>query len=174
MAKMFLICGISGVGKTTLSKRMAEKHDLFRLGIDDFYAKINGDEKDRKNKFDVWIEFFKEIHNAEVSNTDCVIEISGLTRRQRREFVEWFPTFEHHLIFIEADANLRNENNSSRIRVVPQWRISEMEKKVQFPDVDSEDNMFNAIALVKNHNNQFAMPMMIKGDWQFDEYDYNN
>ena len=173
MAKMFLVCGISGAGKTTLSKRMAEKHGLLRLGIDDFYAKVNGDEKDRQNKFEVWIEFFKAIHDVEMSDTDCVVEISGLTKHQRREFVEWFPTFEHHLIFVEADADLRNRNNGSRARRVPQWRINDMESKVQRPDINSEDNAFTTIAFIKNNNNEFADPCMAKGNWQFEETNYN-
>ena len=173
MAKMFLICGISGVGKTTLSTRMAHRHGLKMLEIDNFYAKVNGDAKDRNTKFDVWIEFFKEIHNAEINGIDCVVEISGLTRHQRREFIEWFPTFEHHLIFVEADAELRNENNISRDRVVPQWRISDMENKVQLPDIDSDDNAFQTIALIENKNNSFDAPKMIKGCWPLNSYDYN-
>lgn len=174
MAKMFLICGISGVGKTTLSKRMAEKHNLLRIGVDDFYAKVNGDEKDRRNKFEVWIEFFKAIHAAEEENIDCVIEASGLTRHQRMEFVEWFPEFEHHLIFIEAAAELRNRNNDKRDRVVPEWRIAEMEKRVQRPCATDADECFKSIAFFCNNDNIFSFPNMMRGEWQFEEVNYND
>lgn len=172
MAKMFLVCGISGVGKTTISQRISKEDNLHRLGIDDFYTKVNGDERNRQNKFEVWIEFFKAIHELEESNRDCIIEISGLTRHQRREFVEWFPSFDHHLIFIEADADLRNKNNVSRLRQVPKWRIADMESKVQRPNILSEDNAFKTIAFIQNTNNYFSAPKMIKGDWQLGD-DYN-
>lgn len=173
MAKMFLVCGISGVGKTTLSKRMEKKHGLMFFGIDEFYTKVNGDDKDRRNKFDVWIEFFKAIHTAEEQQIDCVIEISGLTRHQRREFVEWFPTFEHHLIFIEAAAELRNKNNLSRDRKVPAWRIADMENKTQRPNADDDYDQFDSITFFVNKDNQFSPPMVSKGEWQFDEVNYN-
>lgn len=172
MAKMFLVCGISGVGKTTLSQRMAKKHNLLRIGIDDFYTKVNGNEKDRSNKFEVWIEFFKAIHAAEEADTDCVIEISGLTRHQRMEFIEWFPKFEHHLIFIEAKAELRNKNNMARERVVPEWRIAEMERSVQRPCI-SDCVHFASIAFFDNENNIFSSPHMMCGMWNFKENNYN-
>ena len=173
MAKMFLVCGISGVGKTTLSCRMAEKHNLLRIGIDDFYTKVKGNEKDRKNKFEVWIEFFKAIHEAEVNGVDCVVEASGLTKYQRREFVDWFPGFEHHLIFIEAAAELRNQNNRARNRTVPEWRIAEMEKKVQRPDAE-DCECFDSVAFFGNKNNIFSEPHMMIGVWALEEVNYND
>lgn len=173
MAKMFLVCGISGVGKTTLSKRMENKHNLLRIGIDDFYEKVNGDEKDRRNKFEVWIEFFKAIHDAEEKDQDIVVEASGLTRHQRREFIEWFPTFEHHLIFIEAAADLRNKNNLARDRHVPEWRIAEMERKVQRPGTTNDDECFNSITFFRNKGNRFSFPKTIRGDWPYEEVNYN-
>ena len=173
MAKMFLICGISGVGKTTLSQRMEKKHNLRRIGIDEFYAKVNGDEKDRRNKFEVWIEFFKAIHQAEEDNVDCVVEASGLTRHQRREFVEWFSKFEHHLVFIEAHADLRNRNNLARDRKVPEWRIADMENRVQRPNAAIDDECFDTIAFITNTDNVFSEPQMMRGTWPYEEVNYN-
>ena len=37
MAKMYLMCGLSGAGKTTFAKKFAEENDLIYLSIDDFY-----------------------------------------------------------------------------------------------------------------------------------------
>ena len=173
MADMILICGISGSGKTTISKRMEEKHNLIRIGIDDFYAKVNGDERDRRNKFEVWIEFFKAIHEAEINNRSCVVEISGLTRHQRMELKEWFPNFVHHMVFLEADRDLRMANNLSRQRQVPEWRMRAMEESVQNPNIEDEDVMFDTIAIIKNTNNRFEEPRMIKGEWPFEDRDYN-
>jgi predicted kinase len=163
MANMYLVCGISGSGKTTLSKQLAKEHNLLRLGVDDFYAKVNGDECDRRGKFEVWIEFFKAIHNTEINGIDCVVEASGITMHQRREFVEWFPTFKHHLIFVEADAELRKKNNMIRRRQIPEWRMDEMTKQVQEPDTKSDDNKFDSITIIENRGNQFEQPIALKG-----------
>ena len=36
MAKMVLMCGCSGSGKTTFAKKYAEENNLLYLGIDEF------------------------------------------------------------------------------------------------------------------------------------------
>ena len=55
---MFLCCGMSGAGKTTFSKKFAEYNNIEYLSPGDFYLQINGDEKNRNNKFLVWISLF--------------------------------------------------------------------------------------------------------------------
>lgn len=155
MANMYLICGISGSGKTTYAKKLAQEENLVRLDIDEFYEKVNGDECNRENKFEVWIEFFKAIHELEESETDCIVETAGLTAYQRREFVEWFPKFKHHLIFIDSDKRTRRKNNKSRRRQVPKWRMKQMERIVEKPNLDSSDKLFNSIQILNNSSNTF-------------------
>ena len=100
MANMYVMCGISGSGKTTFSKEFAKKHKLKYIGIDDYYALINGDECIHENTFDVWISVFHELHEAEMNNINCIVDTNCLTYAQRMQFIEWFPTFNHHLIYI--------------------------------------------------------------------------
>ena len=173
MANMYLICGPSGVGKTTFSKRFSTHHNMVRFDIDEFYAIVNGSELNRNNKFEVWIEFFKAIHNAEINNIDCVIEASGITRHQRREFVEWFPSFNHHLIFIMAESELREKNNSGRKRQVPGWRMKDMSSRMQLPILNSDDALFDTLSVIVNENNIFQEPVMYKGTNELLNFNYN-
>lgn len=173
MANMYLVCGPSGVGKTTFSKRFATQHNMVLFDIDEFYKLINGSELNRENKFEVWIEFFKAIHDAEISNVDCVVEASGITRHQRREFVEWFPSFNHHLIFITADQELREKNNSKRERQVPAWRMKDMSSRMQQPLLNTDDSMFDSISVIFNSNNIFQEPVTYKGANNLLNFNYN-
>lgn len=150
---MYLMCGCSGAGKTTYSKKFAEEHNLLYLGIDDFYAKVNGDECLHTNTFDVWIEFYKAIHEAEVNGLDCIIDTNAITKTHRAQFVEWFPTFEHHLIYISADERLRKKNNKQRRRQVPDDIMERMTVQLEAPYI-SED--FKTIAYIFNINNNFT------------------
>lgn len=153
MPKMYLMCGCSGAGKTTYSKQFASDHNLLYLGIDDFYAKVNGDECIHTNKFEVWIEFYKAIHEAEVNGIDCIIDTNAITKTHRAQFIEWFPTFEHHLIYISADEGLRKKNNKQRRRQVPDDVMDRMFAKLEAPYI-SED--FKTIAYIFNINNNFT------------------
>lgn len=166
MAKMYLMCGLSGVGKTTYAKKFAEENNLVYLGIDEFYAKVNGDECIHENSFEVWIEFFKAIHETEVNNIDCIIDTNAITRCHRTQFLDWFPTFEHHLIYIYADEELRYENNHSRRRIIPNHVMNKMFYDSELPEYhtcgsasgDSEDYRWESVTTIENKDNHFREP----------------
>ena len=159
MAKMYLMCGCSGAGKTTFAKQFAEEHNIKYLGIDDFYALVNGDECIHTNTFDVWIEFYKSIHEAEISNLDVIIDTNAITKSHREQFIEWFPTFEHHLIYIQASYELRKKNNKSRRRQVPDDVMEKMHVKLQTPLLDEQ---FKTITIVTNFENNFIKSITLK------------
>ena len=163
MAKMYLMCGCSGAGKTTFAKAFAQKHNLKYLGIDEFYALINGDECLHTNTFEVWIEFYKAIHEAEINNIDCIVDTNAVTHVHRAQFIEWFPTFEHHLIYIEADPKLRKQNNLSRRRQVPDDVMDKMAEKLEVP-CPTLNNRFKSITFIENVNNKFSEPKVLKGE----------
>lgn len=159
MPKMYLMCGCSGAGKTTFSKKFAKEHNLLYLGIDEFYAKVNGDECIHTNSFDVWIEFYKAIHEAEITGLDCIIDTNAITRVHRAQFIEWFPTFEHHLIYISADPDLRKYNNKQRRRQVPDDVMDQMNKQLQRPLMYEN---FKTITYIYNVQNHFQEPIVRK------------
>ena len=166
MAKMYLMCGLSGVGKTTYAKQFAADNNLLYLGVDDFYAKVNGDECIHENQFEVWIEYFKAIHDAEVNGIDCIVDTNAITHCHREQFLEWFPTFEHHLIFIDASEELRWANNKQRRRVVPNDVMRKMWADSELPELyyedglkyDTESDGWKTITYVRNENNYFGEP----------------
>lgn len=163
MAKMYLMCGCSGAGKTTFAKAFAQKHNLKYLGIDEFYALINGDECLHTNTFEVWIEFYKAIHEAEINNIDCIVDTNAITHVHRAQLVEWFPTFEHHLIYIKADFKLRKKNNLSRRRQVPDDVMDKMAAKLEVPSPRFDDG-FKSITFIENIDNKFSEPKVLKGE----------
>ena len=155
MAKMYLMCGLSGVGKTTYAKKFAEENNLFYLGIDDVYAEVNGDECIHENQFKVWITFYEKIHSLEVAGIDCVIDTNAITVCHRTQFLDWFPTFEHYLIYIRASEELRHINNRSRRRVIPENVMTQMANTLQEPVNRSEDCRWKSIVCIENYMNEF-------------------
>lgn len=163
MPKMYVMCGISGSGKTSLSTKIAKDNNIKRLGIDDFYAKINGDECKHENTFNVWIAFFQEIQNTFINGEDCIIDTNALVWHQRMQFIEWFPNFEHHLIFIDAPLELQKKNNQSRRRKVPDDVMNKMAEKLQKPTAELDKN-WDSITYIENKENVFQQPKTIKGN----------
>ena len=150
MSNFYLICGISGGGKTTLTHRI-EKLDPqidVILDVDEYYAKINGDERIRDNTFDVWHTLFQDIHNYEISNKNVVLTANSLTVSQRKQFIEWFPTFRHHMLWVTAPLERCLEGNRARYRKVPDDVLIQQWQEMEFPNANEEG--WESIAQVTN------------------------
>lgn len=161
MARMFLMCGHPGSGKSFFAKRMAKFNGFRYLSIDDMYATFNGDPTSHDNKFDVWITFFRQIHAAEMAGQDVVIDTNAPTRADRFEFLNWFSNFEHHLIWIDTDEELCLKNNQHRSRVIPEGQMKKLFKIFEIPS--PYDTVFNrtrsdwkSITRIVNENNIFT------------------
>ena len=161
MAKMFLMCGHPGSGKSTYARELARKNGYRYLSIDDMYATFNGDPTSHDNKFDVWMTFFRQIHAAEMAGHDIVVDTNAPTHGDREEFLNWFPDFEHHLIWIDATKELCLRNNQNRSRVIPE---DHMKKIFYFFERISYEELYNyaavrsrwlSISRVENNENKF-------------------
>lgn len=135
MAKMYLMCGLSGAGKTTFAKKFAEENNLIYLSIDGFYKEYGHGNYDEDTGFKVWIEFFKTIHAYEKYRANILIDTNAPTFVKRQQFIDWFPSFdEYNLIYIDIeDEELRKRNNASRGRVVPDDEMERMRKEFEEP-----------------------------------------
>lgn len=115
--QLYVICGPSGAGKTSYATQLSKKiKDADYIPIDYLYRQshINTAEKRKRFKFDIWIMFMKEIRRHELHNRSLIIETCCPTTTSKLQFIEWFPGFEHHFIYIEASKQLCMRNNASR------------------------------------------------------------
>ena len=137
MANFYLVCGISGGGKTILSHRIIKKNPNIKFyDVDKYYERINGDECDRSNWFDVWITLYKDLHNSEIKGEDILLTTNALTISQRQQFIEWFPTFTHHILWVTAPKEKCIEGNNSRRRKVPLEKLLAQWERMEFPNAN--------------------------------------
>lgn len=157
MARMLLVSGCSAVGKTTFAKRFAASHGFRYLSADNFYAAVNGDERIHENKFEVWMSLYRAIYLAQEQNIDVIVDANTLTMVDRDQLLGWFPKFEHHLVYIHADSELRRMNNLSRVRQVPENVMELMTTIVQEPCWEALDRRWTSYMRIDNVNNNFII-----------------
>lgn len=140
MSNFYLICGISGGGKTTLSRRILPLNPQITvaLDVDEYYAEINGDERDRSNTFQVWHTLYNDIHNYEINGKNVLLTTNSLTVSRRRQFIEWFPTFKHHMLWVIAPFERCVEGNRQRYRNVPENILFKQWQSMEFPNAHEE------------------------------------
>ena len=98
---------------------------------------------------------FLAIHMAEKNGKDCVVDTNALTLVQRGQFLDWFPAFEHHLIYIEADEALLRKNNASRRRRIPDEKMTQIIRELR-PVTPDEDERWASISFWRNTDNEFT------------------
>lgn len=142
MANMICMAGLPGSGKTTYAKKLLEAHpDLLYFNPDTYYERINGDECDRSNTFDVWMAMFRDIHIAEQAGHSVLIDSDNLTYAQRNQWIEWFPGFDkRYLLFFDESFESCLERMSKRRRQVPIERMCEKLASWQNP-LDKTETM---------------------------------
>ena len=120
MARLFLMCGNIGSGKTTFARPFAKENGFRYISADDCYAFYNGDECNRENKYTVWELFYRMIHDAHKMGQDVVIDTNAPYPSDRDEFLNRFPEYEEHtLIWVDTSKELSWKGNCNRTRKVP-------------------------------------------------------
>lgn len=171
MAKMFLMCGMPGAGKTIFAKDFAKKNGYIYLSIDRLYAQFNGSEKNRENKFEIWQNFYKMIHYYETFEYDIVVDTNAPTLFDRTEFLNWFPNYEHHLIWINAPIDLCLENNRNRERVIPEDVMKKLFLNFEEPTMFTYTmscrarSQWESVSMIKNNNNHFEDRLTLFGSF---------
>jgi len=164
MANFYLVCGISGGGKTTLSQRIKELNPQIEvfMDTDEYYAKRNGDERIRENTYDVWRAIFDDLHKYEAEEKDVLLSTNSLTVAQRRQFIEWFPTYKHHMIWVIAPLNLCLLGNKKRYRHIPEHLLLKQWQEMEFPN-PKEDGWDTIVHITNWWTNNYDV-FKLKGD----------
>lgn len=135
MSTMICLSGMPGSGKTTWAAEFLRKHpDFLYFSPDAYYERINGDECDRTDSFEIWMAMFRDIHIAEKNFNNVLIDSDNLTYAQRNQWIEWFPYFDEHiLLFLEEDYNICFDRVSKRRRTIPEIIMREKMYKWENP-----------------------------------------
>jgi len=170
--KAYIMTGNCGIGKSYFAKKFATKHNLKYFSIDDMYIAFNGDSKSRENKFQVWITFYQQIHAAEQARYDIVIDVNNPTPFDRQEWLNWFPDFEHHLIWIDGTFEIAEYNNRERERKIPADIFEMLFHNYQPPTYEELNNynhraQYKSGSLIVNNSNNFSEIQTFYGKFPF-------
>ena len=166
MSNFYLVCGISGGGKTVLSQRILKKNPNLKFyDVDQYYKLVNGDERLHINTFNVWLKLYQDIHNSELQGEDILLTTNALTVAQRRQLIEWFPSFNHHLLWVISPLEKCLEGNRNRYRQVPEKKLLEGWHKMEFPNAN-EDGWDSITHITNCWDNENYIIFVLKGEVQ--------
>lgn len=139
MGKMICLAGLPGVGKTTWAENFLMYHsDYLYFSPDKYYERLNGDDRNRANTFEVWIAMFRDINIAMKDKRNVLIDSDNLTYAQRMQWIEWFPDFKYILVFFEEDFQVCCDRVWQRRRTIPIETMNEKWKKWERPSIERD------------------------------------
>lgn len=152
MAKMFLMTGPCGAGKSTLAKELARERGLRLLAIDDFYAAFFNSELIHEHRDEVWEAFSFAIRAAMEDDIDILIDTNAPSSADRNWFIERFPDFDFNLVIVEAPKDLCFENNRNRSRTIPDDEMDMIFDRLE-PVTEDEMEKYSTVELYRNTDN---------------------
>lgn len=147
--RLYVMCGISGSGKTTFATEFAKDCGLRYLNPDRFYEIYNGDECAHYEEFEIWMSIFRALHMAELSGVDTILDTNSPTFVDRTQILNWFPGFDPYLIFVDTPEEICRRNNANRRRRIPDDAMDEIIRRFERPTAEREDPRWKKIVMIR-------------------------
>lgn len=149
MFNFYLVCGLIGSGKSTLSERIVANNPNIKLyDVDIYYKLINGNERIHKKCALVWKTLYKDIESSVLKGEDILLTTSALTISERYTFLSWTPKYNHHLLWVNSPIEKCLEGNRNRYRVVPEPKLLQDYERMQVPN--ENENGWTSITYITN------------------------
>lgn len=146
MPNMICLAGMPGVGKTTWARSFLKHHPEYHYFSPDlYYERINGDDCVRANTFEVWMAMFRDINTAMKQGKNVLVDTDNLTFHQRTQWIEWFPDFQHILVFFEAPFIVCYSQMINRRRKLPYHTMIAKWKRWERPTTELDGKFWKYI-----------------------------
>ena len=128
MAKLILLVGIPGSGKTTLSKKIVAK-GFHYMNADSIRHELYGDEKTQGDPAEVFAIFFQRLEAAMAEKLSIIIDNTNLNPKHRKEILDRAIQFSYddvQLWLLDVPLATCLERNRNRDRAVEDDIVSNM------------------------------------------------
>lgn len=133
----YWMIGISGSGKSSVAKQIAEEKNAIILSSDSIRKELYGDENIQGDPFEVFNVLHKRAIDSLKMGFSVVYDATNLSLKNRVKFFNLLKSkgikAEHHAIIMSKSVNMCIEDNKKRDRVVPEHVIRKQAKQFDMP-----------------------------------------
>ena len=133
MAKVYVMCGLPGSGKTTIARHIAADLDAVVISSDSIREELYGDESVQGNPSVVFNTLYNRAHAAIDDNLSVILDATNVKKRDRARVFQEFPDNEIAAFVINTPVEVCKQRNEERERVVPEYVIDRMAKSFEMP-----------------------------------------
>lgn len=153
MPKLYIMCGPSGVGKTTWAHNfMNENFDMRYVSRDEVrYSMIKDDEEYFSHEKEVFKEFVAIITEALIDGFDVIADATHLNEFSRRKLTQAIDMrfTDYEIIYVVVSLGYdecakRNASREGRARV-PETALKNMYRDFRFPSKNEDERIIDII-----------------------------
>lgn len=135
MAKLIVMVGVSGSGKSYHANKIAEKENGVVFSSDALRAELYGDENDQSHNNEVFNELHRRIRNHLREGGVAIYDATNLNMKRRMAFLQELKRVpcEKEAVLVLASRDKCIEQNDARERKVPHSVIDKQIKQFQCP-----------------------------------------
>ena len=140
MAKVYVMCGLPGSGKTTIARQIAADLDAVVISSDSIREELYGDESVQGNPSVVFEAFYNKAHEAISHGSGVILDATNIKRKDRRKIFAEFPNETIIAVIVNTPIEICFERNAKRSRVVPEHAIRRMWDNFEIPTIEEGFN----------------------------------
>ena len=175
--KLYIMCGISASGKSTIAKQIAEKENCIIVSSDDIRSEIcPGGVSDQSKNEEVFQIFHRRIKENLLKGNNVICDATNITIKSRRAIFNIVKDINcekiGYLVVKNIEDCIKDNKNSDRV-AVPDEVIYRQVKKFQIPFREEGYNNIIIEDLNKNNSELFLVNDMIR-HLQMSKFDQKN
>lgn len=153
--ELILICGLSGSGKSTISKELAEKHNAIILSTDAIREEIYGNLECQDNPEKIFGILRYRIRKNLENNRNIIVDATNLTVKNRRSIIHYASNYEKTLICYVVNKPYEQclIDNVNREHPVPEYVLEKQNKKFCIPTFEEG---FDKIVIIDTNLLQYS------------------
>lgn len=147
-----IMIGLSGSGKSTNAKQVAEKENAVVISSDEIREKLTGNVENQDKNTEVFKLFHKRIKEALLSGKNVIADATNLTMKSRRTILQNIykvPCMKKAVV-IAKDYDECLEDNKNREHPVPEYILKGQLERFEIPFFEEGFNEIKIINCSKN------------------------
>lgn len=131
---LWVMCGLSGSGKSTIAKQLAQEHEnTVIVSSDSVRKELTGDYENQDHNEEVFKIFHKRIREALENNINVIADATNITMKSRRAILENVKGIDCHKVayLIPKPFEQCKADNLNRPHLVPEEVLDKQLRKFQ-------------------------------------------
>ena len=143
---LYVMCGLSGSGKTSTAKKIAKSNNAVIVSSDEIREEIAGTVEDQSKNNEVFQIFHKRIKDNLVSGKSVIADATNLTMKSRRRILSPLQGMDIRKVCVITPKKYEDclEDNKNRDHPVPEEVIKKQMYKFQVPFLEEGFDRINS------------------------------